>query len=212
MLLRNSTGNSAYLNMLIDWDHDGSWATPPYTCSDGGIVSEHPLVNLAVPSHFIGRLSQLNPPRVTRVGWIGYAWARFTISDVPAPDGWTGGGAMGHGETEDYLFRVEPDSTTAVAGVSDEGREIVFEPAPNPARGEASLQYRLSAGARVGLAVFDAAGRQVRDLGTREESRGMHRMTWDGRTDSGRSAPTGAYFLRLTIGAGIHTRRVLLVH
>ena len=210
--ISNSSGNSAYLNVLADWDHDGTWSTLSFQCPNGGgTVTEQLVSNVIVPAGFNGMMSQLLLPARAK-GGPGYCWVRVTVSDVPAPTPWNGGGSMGFGETEDYMVRVvENYELTAVDG-RETGAVRVFEPAPNPSRGRATLAYALPRSARVGLEVFDALGRSVRRYDSRVESSGTHATTWDGFTNSGRPATTGAYFLRLSVDEQIHTRRVLLVH
>jgi hypothetical protein len=204
-----SGGATAYLNVLFDWDRDGRWTSASYSCPGGGTVSERVIVNAPVgpgPNH----ISNLALPAAF-IGSTGYVWARFTVSDTPVPIDWDGGGEVGKGETEDYLLRVGA-ATTGVDLFDDPSGAIVYQPAPNPARGEAGLEYALARDADVAFAVFDAAGRVIRDLGSRRMAKGRHRVVWDGRTESGRAAATGAYFLRLTIRGEVHGRRVLLVH
>jgi hypothetical protein len=65
---------------------------------------------------------------------------------------------------------------------------------PNPAAGQVSFRIFLGRDARVRAAVFDLAGRRVRDLSV---SGGVDRvLSWDGRTNAGRTAPSGIYFMR----------------
>jgi flagellar hook assembly protein FlgD len=64
---------------------------------------------------------------------------------------------------------------------------------------------------RVVLAVYDSAGRLIRLLADRHLGPGHFLSTWDCSDRLGRSVPTGAYFLHLTVDSRSHTRPVLLV-
>jgi hypothetical protein len=103
--VHNNSRADAYVNLLMDWDHDGQWGgAAPY---DGTLVAEHALVDFRVPAGYNGPLSELAPPNF-QVGPIpGYVWARFTISERPVRLGWTGAGVFTDGETEDYLLHVK---------------------------------------------------------------------------------------------------------
>ena len=87
----------------------------------------------------------------------------------------------------------------------------LYAPSPNPFTGHTRLAYAVSVeGQEVDLAVFDLAGRRVRQLASGVQSVGRHDVEWDGRTDSGRPLEGGVYFLRARVG---HDTRVMpLVH
>ncbi len=107
----------AYVNVLIDWDHNGEWCagfTINY-CDDHSTAHEQILRDFFVPRGR-GYLSALDPPDFKIGARAGYAWARFTISDTPldegwisrgfTDEGWSGYGIFRDGETEDYLLYV----------------------------------------------------------------------------------------------------------
>jgi hypothetical protein len=82
---------------------------------------------------------------------------------------------------------------------------------PNPARGDASVEFMLpQADGHVSLAVYDVGGRRVRDLVSGARASGVHRVTWDGRSQTGRPQ-TGLFFLRLETSRGAATSKVLML-
>jgi len=102
--VHNKSQGDAYVNVLMDWNHDGRWggASP----CNRSLVPEHVLVNFPVPAGYQGPLSALTPPNFTVGPVPGYVWARFTISERPVLLGWTGAGVFADGETEDYMFQI----------------------------------------------------------------------------------------------------------
>lgn len=100
--VRNESGQTAYVNVLFDWNKDGMWKGKS-RCGNVE-VPEHVLVNFPIPNGYRGPLSELRPPsfRIGPKG--GYVWARFTISERPVPEDWRGDGVFLDGETEDYLL------------------------------------------------------------------------------------------------------------
>ena len=96
----------AYVNVLADWDQNGSWGGSS-PCPSGP-AREHVLVNFQIPPQYSGPLSALMP---AGSGFLigpnpGYVWTRFTITEVPVTLPWDGSGSFEDGETEDYLLRV----------------------------------------------------------------------------------------------------------
>lgn len=82
---------------------------------------------------------------------------------------------------------------------------IVGRPLPNPSGGRVSLFVGVSAS---GIDVFDLTGRRIRTLGA---TRGTGEVTWDGRDDQGKPAPSGQYFLRVRAESGSAVRKVRIV-
>jgi len=77
-------------------------------------------------------------------------------------------------------------------------------PAPNPVTGRAAFQYAVPVRAVVELAVYDLRGRRVALLSREEVGPGPHRITWNGRDDSGRHLASGNYVAALRVrGPGV---------
>lgn len=98
------------------------------------------------------------------------------------------------------LYRIVRTTVVHAPAQVDSWSVVVL---PNPGRGgrEFSFEYRLSANARVGLRVFDAAGRLVRSM-MRPQEAGDASVVWDGRNDRGWQVGSGNYFYRLDDGRG----------
>jgi flagellar hook capping protein FlgD len=80
---------------------------------------------------------------------------------------------------------------------------------PNPFRETVSLDLALAEAGNVRLDVLDVSGRIVRRVVSGWLPAGKHARTWDGRTDTGREAPAGLYFVRGSIcGRAVGARLV----
>jgi hypothetical protein len=84
-------------------------------------------------------------------------------------------------------------------------------PVPNPGRGGAAVSLSLPRAAWVELAVFDPQGRRVRTVHAGALPAGTTRFMWDGRTDGGHAAASGAYYLRMMAGGQTHSQHLVLV-
>jgi flagellar hook assembly protein FlgD len=73
------------------------------------------------------------------------------------------------------------------------------------------LHYRLAAGGRVRLDLYDPSGRLVTTLVNGWEAAGDRRVLWNGRDARGREVPTGIYLARLRADGREHVHKVLLV-
>jgi len=104
------------------------------------------------------------------------------------------------------------DPTYAMAGDPASGSALRFyAPAPNPFTGRTRFAYAVGiAGADVDLAVFDLAGRRIRQLARGERPSGRHEVEWDGRDESGQLVQGGLYFIRARVGGEV--RRMTVVH
>ncbi|UCG43040.1 MAG: hypothetical protein JSU73_00030, partial [candidate division WOR-3 bacterium] len=78
--------------------------------------------------------------------------------------------------------------------------QIALVPLGSPFLSSTSIRYSVRGSGTVELAVFDNAGRRVRDLVSGRHTPGAYRVTWDGTDDSGRSLASGVYWLRLADG------------
>jgi hypothetical protein len=68
---------------------------------------------------------------------------------------------------------------------------------PNPARTLTGIEYELAAAQHVRLTLYDAVGREVRELVNGFEPAGRHLAVWNRCTREDRPVPSGLYFYRL---------------
>lgn len=87
----------------------------------------------------------------------------------------------------------------------------VREVTPNPFNPSTRVAFELAAGGRAALEVFDVRGRLVRRLVDADLAAGRHEAVWDGRDESGVSAPSGTYFARLRAGDVVASRKMQLL-
>jgi hypothetical protein len=112
-------------------------------------------------------------------------------------------------------------SNPVFVGVGDpvppRGAPVTLElsaPSPNPARGSVQAIYTVpasSAGAPFEVTVFDVTGRRVRNLERGVARAGRFTATWNLRTADGTPVGEGLYFLRVTLGSLVQSRKVAVV-
>ncbi|HXV12786.1 MAG TPA: HYR domain-containing protein [Candidatus Krumholzibacteria bacterium] len=82
---------------------------------------------------------------------------------------------------------------------------------PNPFNPQTTLEYTLSVGDRVQIAIYDVRGSLVRRLVNQVMPAGEHRVTWNGLDQAGRPAGSGIYFVKLSAGSDVDTRKIVLL-
>ena len=90
-------------------------------------------------------------------------------------------------------------------------RAVLWPPYPNPFNPETTLSFDLARPGAVRLELFDLAGRRVRTLCAEALGAGAHQRRWDGRDETGRAAPSGAYYARLAVDGASQMRKLSLV-
>jgi hypothetical protein len=74
----------------------------------------------------------------------------------------------------------------------------IFKVGPNPVLNGTQVSYALERAGLARLAVYDATGRQVRNLASGLLKAGVYKANWDGRAASGDKVPAGVYYVRLS--------------
>jgi len=85
------------------------------------------------------------------------------------------------------------------------------QPTPNPFNPTVTFPLELPVPGRARVEVYDARGTLVRTLADRDFPAGVQPLQWDGRDNSGRSAASGVYYVRLSAANGEDRQKVVLV-
>ena len=103
------------------------------------------------------------------------------------------------------LARIEPGTPT---GSPDQAEQLALDPNyPNPVSQQTTIPFTLSQASDVTLTVYNALGKKVAVLASREMPAGAHEVQWNAR-----SAASGLYVYKLVAGSKIKTRRMLVVN
>ncbi|MFH1754109.1 MAG: right-handed parallel beta-helix repeat-containing protein, partial [Candidatus Latescibacterota bacterium] len=83
--------------------------------------------------------------------------------------------------------------------------------APNPFNPTTTIQFDLAEQARVSLRIYDVTGRLVRTLVDAVMPQARHRLIWNGDDNHGSRVATGVYFLRLSAGDVVQTKKMVMI-
>jgi flagellar hook assembly protein FlgD len=86
---------------------------------------------------------------------------------------------------------------------------------PNPSGTDIEISYtvpgRPGDATLVSIVVYDVKGRGIRRPADGIEGPGPRRVTWDGQLAEGNPAPSGIYFIKMTVRDGSVVRKAALV-
>jgi hypothetical protein len=98
------------------------------------------------------------------------------------------------------ILPVQCTGGTAVGHQAGDASRMVLSVWPNPSSTQTFVRFATTGEGRARVGVFDAVGRQVRDLSQESLHAGSHRLVWDGRDAGGRAVPAGRYFVAVREG------------
>jgi hypothetical protein len=111
----------------------------------------------------------------------------------------------------ELLYGTRPVPSAAIHVPSALVADSIESITPNPFNPVTEIVFHLNSDEHVTLMVYDLSGRLVRKLLSAHMSKGEHSLVWDGKTDFGKGASSGVYFIRLQTDRGVDTRRGLLI-
>ncbi len=82
---------------------------------------------------------------------------------------------------------------------------------PNPFNPSTTVRFDLPVETDVRVSVYDLVGREIAVLVQKKFQSGKHSLEWNGATDSGSSAPSGIYYIRLNAGQFSQTQKLTLL-
>jgi len=82
---------------------------------------------------------------------------------------------------------------------------------PNPFNPTTQIRYELPKSGQVSLIIYNSLGQEVRRLIDRIQAAGYHQITWNGRDQHGKPAPSGIYHYRLQVGDEVVATKKMLM-
>ena len=82
---------------------------------------------------------------------------------------------------------------------------------PNPFNAETQISFSLPTRSAVRIDIYDMLGRRVNTLVDAHMDAGVHRVVWNGRSESGESLSSGIYIYRMNAGQFTDSKKMLIV-
>ncbi len=117
-------------------------------------------------------------------------------------------------ESQQYTVRLDPefvDPTADTETRSVPSRMVLHQNVPNPFNPLTKITFDLPEGGRAHLAIYNAAGQQIKTIVNGHLSAGTHSFEWRGKDSRGKDMPSGTYFYSLSAEGRDETRRMVLI-
>ncbi len=109
-------------------------------------------------------------------------------------------------------FAVGVSTVTGIDGKVTPHEFALHANVPNPFNPVTTIAYDIpTAGADVNIAIYDAAGRLVRELVDEHRAAGRWSMQWNGEDARGQRVASGVYFYRMRAGSFVDTKKMVLL-
>ncbi len=82
---------------------------------------------------------------------------------------------------------------------------------PNPFSTNTTIEYKLSSQAHVKLRIYDIFGREIITLTDEKKMPGQHSIVWHGQDSFGNAVSGSIYFLQISIGDFVQTKRLMVI-
>jgi hypothetical protein len=110
---------------------------------------------------------------------------------------------------------INVDIVTGIEDITEEGAlptsYSLAQNYPNPFNPSTEIEFSLPTAGHVTLDVFNILGQNVRRLVDQRLSAGVHRVTFNGRTDDNKALASGIYLYRLSSGDFTQSRKMILL-
>jgi hypothetical protein len=110
----------------------------------------------------------------------------------------------------DRQGREERFGPISVRGGVNPMRTELFAPGENPVRESSDIRFSLASPGRVTVRIHDLSGRLVRTLVDDVRPAGIASVRWDARTNDGRKAAGGVYYVRFESGPVVESTKLVL--
>jgi hypothetical protein len=155
---------------------------------------------------------------VTSAGVLGDRSGPYTLSGSVSQSPISADGFVAAGEycitggfwSSEFSARSGPEREEVTATSLKPAVFRLHRNSPNPFRQGTRIAYDLPARSKVRLSIYDAGGRQVKELAGGWQEAGRYNLDWDGRDKSGRRCPSGIYFCSLRTEDRTAVRKMLI--
>ncbi len=106
-----------------------------------------------------------------------------------------------------------------VEGIKETKNKVIddfqlFPNYPNPFNNRTIIPFKLKTLSEIQIAIYDIRGRLIKTLFSGSKPAGRHKIVWNGKTDSGKEAASGVYYIVLkqnNTNLNMYTQKIVLL-
>lgn len=101
-----------------------------------------------------------------------------------------------------------------VTGTDDNSPEVTdleLTTYPNPFKQKTTISFKTTKASQITLEVYTLKGQKVNQWVITDYPRGKYSIIWDGKTDEGKTVPSGVYLCRIKSGGDSAVRKLTLL-
>jgi hypothetical protein len=88
---------------------------------------------------------------------------------------------------------------------------ILYQNYPNPFNPATTVRFQVPQTSSVNVDIYNMLGQKVRTLFQSQVARGTYSVAWDGKSDAGVQMSSGTYIYRMTAGAFVQSKKMVLL-
>jgi hypothetical protein len=88
---------------------------------------------------------------------------------------------------------------------------ILYQNYPNPFNPATTVRFQVPQTSNVTVDIYNMLGQKIRTLFQSQVQRGNYSVSWDGRNDAGVQMSSGTYIYRMTAGAFVQAKKMVLM-
>jgi len=111
------------------------------------------------------------------------------------------------------LYRADLSELTEINNdeISIPEEFYLYQNYPNPFNSQTTIKYEINRNSYVQLKIFNIIGKEVSTLVKDNQSPGVYKLIWDGRSNSGKPLESGVYIGQLVVNDRIDRRKLILL-
>ncbi len=111
----------------------------------------------------------------------------------------------------DNLYEKEFSSVEDIPSTQKISNFLLQQNFPNPFNPQTTITFEIPYTSNVSVVVYNTLGKKIKDLFKGNVSPGIHTLTWDGTSESGRRVTSGIYFVKLISDTFVEVKKMCLM-
>ena len=118
---------------------------------------------------------------------------------------------VGDGYDGVYILKKSFPTGVQQHGAHPVAGKMLYTNYPNPFNAQTAIEYNVPESRHVRVDIFNISGQKIQTLVNQRQPAGRHKVIWNGTTNTGESASSGVYLIKLNSGSTTRQKKVTLI-